>query len=266
MAGRYYYIHDRLGSIRVVVDEDGDVINSYTYDAFGRDLPSECNEMIYNPFKFTGQWYDSETGQYYLRARMYDPVLMRFTAYDPVLGKQEIPLTLHPYLYCTNDSINAIDLSGEFAWPIFGALSAGTAVYSASIYAIATGIEYDYDELINMGFRMQNYIAPAMYFGAITGPLLPVAPGIITNFTLAVWDTLTTTVIYTVGYAYVGGEALVKAVAYWAIAYPESTIYGVINVIDMIAQIGGPPGSLPTTPLGALTWLYVNYDNYMRQK
>lgn len=64
---------------------------------------------------FTGQYYDSEIGQYYMRARQYDPQLMRFTGRDLVTGEQEYPLTLHKYLYCGNDSINRIDPSGKFA-------------------------------------------------------------------------------------------------------------------------------------------------------
>jgi RHS repeat-associated protein len=111
---KYFYLHDRLGSVREVIDSDGDVVNSYTYNPFGEMFPTECTENVSNPFKFTGQWFDSEIEQYYLRARMYDPALMRFTARDPVIGKNQEPLTLHKYLYCLNNSINHTDPSGEW--------------------------------------------------------------------------------------------------------------------------------------------------------
>lgn len=75
-------------------------------------IATECTEWFYNPFKFTGQWFDAEIGQYYLRARMYDPQLMRLTSRDPITGKFEESLTLHKYLYCTNDSINKVDPTG----------------------------------------------------------------------------------------------------------------------------------------------------------
>jgi RHS repeat-associated protein len=61
---------------------------------------------------FTGQYYDSEIGQYYLRARQYDPQLMRFTGKDSIDGQFEEPMTLHKYLYCINDPINRVDLVG----------------------------------------------------------------------------------------------------------------------------------------------------------
>ena len=114
-AKSYYYIHDRLGSIRQVVDANGTVVNSYTYNPFGEDISAaDCIESIYNPFKFTGQWYDAEIGQYYLRARMYDPQLMRFTARDPAVGQYNEPLTLHKYLYCQNHSVNRVDPTGLY--------------------------------------------------------------------------------------------------------------------------------------------------------
>jgi hypothetical protein len=45
------------------------VANSYTYNPFGEDFPPERNKTVYNLFKFTGQYFDYETGLYYLRAR-----------------------------------------------------------------------------------------------------------------------------------------------------------------------------------------------------
>jgi len=111
----YFYLHDRLGSVRMVVDDEGTVQNTYTYDPFGNDFSSEVSETVDNAFKFTGQYYDSEINQYYLRARMYDPTLMRFTSIDPVKGKLKQPLTLHRYLYCANDPFNRTDPDGRFA-------------------------------------------------------------------------------------------------------------------------------------------------------
>jgi len=102
-----------LGSVRQVLDSSGNVKNTYTYSPFGTDPNSQFAETIDNPLRFTGQWYDGEIGQYYLRARQYEPQLMRFTAIDPVLGKPQQPLTLHVYLYCANDPLNRIDPFGQ---------------------------------------------------------------------------------------------------------------------------------------------------------
>ena len=120
-APRYFYLHDRLGSVRQVTNTNASVVKYYTFDAFGRTI--EESGTLNNSFMFTGQFYDSEIGQYYLRARQYDPQLMRFTAKDPLAGENTEPLSLHKYLYCQNEPINRIDLMGlwyEFIHQSFG--------------------------------------------------------------------------------------------------------------------------------------------------
>lgn len=108
-APRYFYLHDRLGSVRLVINSAGDV---NTYKPFGEMFTTEFSETVSNPFKFSGQFFDDEIGQYYLRARQYDPYISRFTSRDPVDGKFEEPMSLHKYLYCQNDPINRTDPQG----------------------------------------------------------------------------------------------------------------------------------------------------------
>ena len=93
---KYFYMHDRLGSIRQMINRDGSVVVLYTFNPFGETIESDVT--FDNPFRFTGQYYDSEIGQYYLRARQYEPHLGRFVSRDPVLGEFAEPLTLHKYL------------------------------------------------------------------------------------------------------------------------------------------------------------------------
>ncbi len=107
---RYFYLHDRLGSVRQLIDTNGAVVKYYTFEPFGQTL--ESGGTFNNSFMFTGQYRDSETGYDYLRARIYNPYIYRFTSRDPVLGEFKEPLTLHVYLYCINDPINRIDPFG----------------------------------------------------------------------------------------------------------------------------------------------------------
>ncbi|MBE6564591.1 MAG: hypothetical protein E7655_04910 [Ruminococcaceae bacterium] len=37
---------------------------------------------VSNPFRYCGEYYDTETGTYYLRMRYYDPSIGRFLAAD----------------------------------------------------------------------------------------------------------------------------------------------------------------------------------------
>ncbi|UCF00403.1 MAG: hypothetical protein JSV82_04890 [Planctomycetota bacterium] len=109
-ANRYFYLHDRLGSVRQLINTSGNVVKLYTYEPFGKTLEDEGT--LSNPFMFTGQYYDSEIDEYYLRARQYDLYIYRFTSRDPAAGKLEEPMTLHAYLYCQNDPLNTVDPSG----------------------------------------------------------------------------------------------------------------------------------------------------------
>ena len=117
-AAKYFYLHDRLGSVRQIINTSGLVQKYYTYEPFGQSI--ESGGTFADPFRFTGQFYDEEIAEYYLRARQYNPTIARFTARDPVFGNLEQPLTLHKYLYCMNDSVNKRDLTGEWVFYVTG--------------------------------------------------------------------------------------------------------------------------------------------------
>ena len=108
-----FYVHDRNGNVRNVINSSGSVLNSYSYTPYGEDIAAQCAETVENRWKYTGQYEDREIGQYYLRARQYSPYLARFNGYDPVYGDYSEPFTLHQYLYCLNDPVNRTDWSGE---------------------------------------------------------------------------------------------------------------------------------------------------------
>jgi RHS repeat-associated protein len=109
--------------VRQVINDGGSVVRNYTYGPFGQLLESSTAPGApSNAFMFTGQWFDDEIRQYYLRARIYDPALMRFTSRDPVRRKFKNPLTLYVYLYCLSDPINRTDLGGEFFGSLAGQL------------------------------------------------------------------------------------------------------------------------------------------------
>ncbi len=66
----YYYLTNGHGDVVQIVDENGNIVNSYNYDEWGNILNQ--TEQISNPIKYAGEYYDEESGLYYLRARYYD--------------------------------------------------------------------------------------------------------------------------------------------------------------------------------------------------
>jgi RHS repeat-associated protein len=105
-----FYQYDALGSVRVVSDENGAIANRYGYTAFGEEESELTSETFPQSYRFTGERYDDATEFYYLRARMYDPRIGRFTATDPVEDQAN---RFHLYDYCHNDPVNYVDLGGR---------------------------------------------------------------------------------------------------------------------------------------------------------
>jgi len=73
---------DRMGNVAFILDSDGDGIEKYTYDAFGRATVttwSGTSPRSYswygNRFMFTGREYFFELGVYDFRHRFYYPAL-----------------------------------------------------------------------------------------------------------------------------------------------------------------------------------------------
>ena len=122
----YSYIQDVHGDVKYLQADDS--VNSYTYDAYGNTLSGE--QTISNPYRYNGQYYDEESGNYYLRARYYDTSIGRFTQEDTVHGDATMPGTLNRYNYAGGNPVMITDPSGH-AWETFlDILSFGDSLYT----------------------------------------------------------------------------------------------------------------------------------------
>ncbi|MDT8718752.1 RHS repeat protein, partial [Clostridium sp. 19966] len=106
-----YYLYNGHGDVVQTVSPAGSVENQYDYDIFGETTLSIENYS--DAIKYGGEYYDSETGLYYLRARYYNPYTGRFISEDSYLGEDSNPLSLNLYTFCSNDPIIFIDPSGH---------------------------------------------------------------------------------------------------------------------------------------------------------
>jgi RHS repeat-associated protein len=102
-----FYLHDQLGSTRLLINGSGAVKAAYTYDSYG-DLLATTGAAA-NPFGYAGQFTDPESGQIYLRARYYDSATAQFISRDPLADTDR---SSSPYGYGDDNPLNETDPSG----------------------------------------------------------------------------------------------------------------------------------------------------------
>ena len=103
--GYHYYHLDEQNSTAYITGRGGEIENRYEYDAFG--VLKNSMEEFHNRILYTEQQYDQTSGQYYLRARFYNPVIGRFVQEDEYRGDG-----LNLYAYCKNNPVVYYDPSG----------------------------------------------------------------------------------------------------------------------------------------------------------
>jgi RHS repeat-associated protein len=89
---RYFYHQDTQDSTFALSDATGTVVEGYQYDAYGQQTvfrggfggSTSATSGVGNPYMYTGQRLDPESGLFYYKNRYYSPVLGRFLSRDPL--------------------------------------------------------------------------------------------------------------------------------------------------------------------------------------
>ncbi|MDH4106763.1 MAG: hypothetical protein OEW35_00450 [Gammaproteobacteria bacterium] len=136
-----HYVHqDHLGSVDVITDATGAIVQEQSFDAWGqrRDATDwsaftagELSGFDHSLTTrgFTGHEMLDETGIVHMNGRIYDPTLGRFLQADPIVQDPLRSASLNRYSYAWNNPLNATDPSGYF---IFSLLVAA-ALHGAEI-------------------------------------------------------------------------------------------------------------------------------------
>jgi RHS repeat-associated protein len=131
--------YDHLGSVRLVTDQNANVVSRHDYMPFGGEIPGNTVGLDSSfgapdnvSQRFTGKERDSETGLDYFGARYYGSALGRFTSPDEFkggfdnldgqpafspgpIGYADLsdPQTLNMYVYTRNNPLRFIDPDGH---------------------------------------------------------------------------------------------------------------------------------------------------------
>ena len=146
----YLYEKNIQGDVVAVYDYDGSLVVRYAYNAwgavseteYGSEYDEESFEVLCNPFRYRGYYYDTETDLYYLNSRYYDPAVGRFLNADGVdfLGTDEGLLSYNLFAYCLNDPVNRTDDSGNLSIKNWIKIGVGAIALGAAIaLTVATG-------------------------------------------------------------------------------------------------------------------------------
>ena len=130
-----YYLYDGFDSVRMLTDSEGNVTDTYDFDAFGNLTDSTGDTE--NSYLYRGEQYDSFTGLYYLRARYMNPATGTFITMDEYAGSVFEPVSLHKYLYANSNPVMNSDPTGYYSVASLVAGSAGMAEIAAA-YATAS--------------------------------------------------------------------------------------------------------------------------------
>ncbi|MBR5652962.1 MAG: hypothetical protein IKX22_02645, partial [Prevotella sp.] len=108
-----YYLRDHLGSVRIVMRQDGTVEQRNQYYPDGTLFGKQSTGGTVQPYKYGGKELERTLplDEYDFGARWMDPVVGgRFTTMDPLCEKY---YSVSPYAYCGGDPINAFDPDGR---------------------------------------------------------------------------------------------------------------------------------------------------------
>jgi RHS repeat-associated protein len=187
--GINWSLADLLGTVDLIVDDQGAVIDRVTFDSFGNKVSESAPDKAFR-FGFTGRELDPETGLYYYRARYYDPLVGRFISVDSI-GFQAGDTNLYRYVF--NSPTLATDPTGHEWWDELGQNlgnawnGAGNALQSAwnttqdVAGRVADGAGYwgelfrpAADDLSDTTRRMIDNVArnsfPGMYYNYVLSP------------------------------------------------------------------------------------------------
>jgi RHS repeat-associated protein len=152
-----YYLTDSMGSVIGLVDGAGNIQSRIVYDGFGNVESGDDGSSLGGDFRFQGQWLESESGLYYMRARDYDSQMGLFLSRDAVDMQEQGVEAFNPYQFAFNNPLVFSDPSGLFTLlELNGTINAQNALEAIKTYSV----EQAKEALVG---KLRQYAADALF-------------------------------------------------------------------------------------------------------
>lgn len=133
----YFYLKNAQGDVTGLVDSTGAKVVHYTYDPWGKTWSASGTLAstlgTFNPLRYRGYVYDTETGLYYLNSRYYNPTWGRFINADGFVSTGQGISGNNMFAYCGNDPVNRYDPDGD-------AFLAAIAIGGAAVWKFGAAV------------------------------------------------------------------------------------------------------------------------------
>ena len=240
----YNYVHrDNLGSWCVVTDEDCNVLQEYSYDAWGNlrnaddwKIFTDKVDLLYDR-GFTGHEHLVKFCYINMNGRLYDPQMSMMLSPDNNIQLPQMSQNYNRYSYCLNNPLKYTDPSGEFVESIVLGVIGGAAnlvlnadnIDSFGEAALSFGVGFARGFLIEYTMGQSWFLQVGVHAtmgGVMSGANQMVAVGDGSfKFSGDDWNSIKTSAYYGLG------SGLVTGIMHSYLTEPTANQYGV-NFIE----------------------------------
>jgi RHS repeat-associated protein len=136
----HWLLADHIGTVRKEVDNAGQELAAYRYDAFGQQVDGPLPTLD-DALRYTGRDFDLPDGLGYYRARIYDARIARFLSEDPQPSWH--------YRYVDNNPLSFVDPSGELSALEWGVFLCGISGAFSTAWYTAQPIYQSFNNIVN---------------------------------------------------------------------------------------------------------------------